>query len=364
MYSKKETLLFLNALGLSNKAVTDIRQRVEELPEIMTMDSRELRETLLMSSKETVEKILEKRDAFQLNKLKEFLYKNGMKVTTPWEEDYPANLEEIDNKPMLLYYKGDILPKDALAIAIVGARKNTAYGKWAADYIAKELAALDVTIVSGLAAGIDRYAHLGALDGGGRTIGVLGTGIDRIYPSGNAGVYQRVEESGTIMTEYPLGTPPLPFRFPQRNRIISGLSLGVVVIEAKEKSGTLITAGFAAEQGREVFAVPGNINSIYSKGTNLLLKDGAKLVTSVDDIIEEIYQLKMEVEGKEPKQMSLEDLSEDEEKIYSLLKVEPRSRDEICSLTGMTADKVNQLLTRLELKEYIMELNGSKFYMA
>ena len=189
---------------------------------------------------------------------------------------------------LIFYKKGQILKTDENAVAIVGTRKASPYGKWTAYRLAGDLAKRGVTVVSGLAYGIDTEAHKGALDHGGRTIAVLGCGLDQCYPKSNARLMQQIERQGAVLSEYPIGMGPVPGNFPARNRIISGLAKGVVVVEAAAKSGALITAEFALEQGREVFAVPGNINSELSEGTNRLIQEGAKLVSCVEDILEEL----------------------------------------------------------------------------
>jgi len=206
------------------------------------------------------------------------------------DKDYPAILKELYSPPKIIYIKGKIIPKDKLAIGIVGTRKCTDYGKEIAYKLSSELSKLGITIVSGLAQGIDTYAHKGALDNKARTIAVLGTGIDKnsFYPLENYNLSEQIAENGAIISEYKEGSRGTKYSFPQRNRIISGLSLGVIVIEAPEKSGALITADFAMEQNREVFVVPGPINSENSKGTNKLIKQGAKLITNISDILEEL----------------------------------------------------------------------------
>ncbi|MCX5854240.1 MAG: DNA-processing protein DprA, partial [Deltaproteobacteria bacterium] len=200
---------------------------------------------------------------------------------------YPKNLLNIYDFPVLLYVKG-VLKEDDINIAVVGSRMASTYGKFSTERICRELALKGITIVSGLARGIDSAAHRGAVAGKGRTIAVLGCGLDIVYPPENEKLFMEIVEKGAVITEFPFGVPPNAPNFPSRNRIISGMSLGVVVVEAGEKSGSLITARMALEQGREVFAVPGSIDSAGSRGTHLLIKQGAKLIESVDDILDEI----------------------------------------------------------------------------
>ena len=201
--------------------------------------------------------------------------------------EYPTLLKEIFNPPRELFIKGSIILEDACAIAIVGTRTPTAYGIKQCEKISCELAKKGITIVSGMARGIDSVAHKSAIKAGGRTIAILGSGLNRIYPPENKKLYEDISKNGAVISEFAPNTPPMPYNFPKRNRIISGMAIGVVVVEAAVRSGSLITANFALEQGRDVFAMPGNINSPRSNGTNALIKDGAKLVEDVSDVLNE-----------------------------------------------------------------------------
>ncbi len=228
---------------------------------------------------------------------------------------YPDMLRQIEDAPVVLYVKGEIKPEDRYAIAIVGSRKPTSYGVTVAESISEELASMGFTIVSGMARGIDAISHKGAIRAGGRTIAVLGSGIDIPYPAENKGLMDKIATSGYILSEFPPGTSPDKENFPRRNRIISGLSFGVLVIEATSDSGSLITAGYALEQGREVFAVPGNITSPASAGTNELLKKGAILTRNAEDIVKELAPvLKGFIRSKEKAKV---ELSEEENKVCS-----------------------------------------------
>ena len=258
----------------------------------------------------------------------------------------------------------NIIEDDNLAIAIVGSRKSTSYGRWATEKFVEELLELDVTIVSGLALGIDSIAHKKALEGKGRTIAVLGNGLDIVYPKRNKDIYKEVPKNGALISEYFLGVPPLAYNFPQRNRIISGLSLGVIVIEAKEKSGSLITAHHALEQGKEVFALPGNINSIFSKGTNKLIKDGAKLIMNIDDIVEEVYELQEKLKNKKEKDIDYSQFSSLEIKVLENIKEGPVHSDSIALNTSLDISTVNSILTILELKGVIKEMTGGVFTLS
>jgi len=213
---------------------------------------------------------------------------NEIKALHLEDEKYPEALKNIYSPPRELFYKGDLLKEDSNAVAIVGSRKCSLYGMQVAEKIAFELATRGITVVSGMAKGIDQAAHRGALKAKGRTIAVMGSGFNHIYPAGSEKLAQEIAESGAVITEYSANTKPLRMNFPKRNRIISGLSNGIVVVEAAEKSGSLITVDFALDQGKDVFAVPGRIDSAVSRGTNLLIQNGAKMVVNIDDILSEL----------------------------------------------------------------------------
>ena len=303
-------------------------------------------------------KLIKNKNERYLENLFFHIEKERIKIITIYDENYPKRLRYID----YLYTKGDIVEEDNFAIALVGSRKATSYGKWACEKFTKELVDLGITIISGLAAGIDTVAHRTALENGGRTIGVLGNGIDVVYPKRNLSLYNEMEKCGAVISEFPMKTPPFPYNFPQRNRIISGLSMGVLVIEAQEKSGSLITATHAAEQGKDVFALPGNINSIFSGGTNKLIKDGARPLLELDDIIEEIYELK-QLKNKHTVNKSIDysDYSEIEIKVIKLLEEGPMHCDSISYRTDLDIADVNSILTILELKGAVKELSGRMF---
>jgi DNA processing protein len=218
----------------------------------------------------------------------EVLQKLGGTIITIQDADYPPLLRQIYDPPIMLYVQGQLLEEDRQALAMVGSRRCSPYGRLVAHSLARELAARGLTIVSGLAMGIDGAAHMGALEAGGRTIGVMACGLDITYPAEHTELKEKMAQHGAVISEVPLGTHPMPARFPTRNRIISGLSLGVVVVEAPEKSGALITAHQAADQGREVFAIPGSVNSFHSRGCHQLIREGAKLAENIEDILEEL----------------------------------------------------------------------------
>lgn len=301
---------------------------------------------------------LEKVVGRELSLLKEI----GGKIITFKDEDYPNRLKDIYDPPALLYVRGELRREDELAIAIVGSRKTSPYGRWITEKIGQDLAHHGITVVSGMARGIDSVAHQGALQGGGRTIAVLGCGVDVIYPSENRNLFYQIIEQGAILSEFPIGSPPEGGHFPRRNRIISGLSMGVVIVQASSESGSLITASYALEQGREVFAVPGNVGAEGSRGTNQLIKEGAKLVESTEDILEEILPQWRREKGTTPKaEAPVLHLPEEEEVLYRLLGETPLHIDAIIRESQLDPGKVSSLLLNLELKGLISQWPGKCF---
>ena len=239
-------------------------------------------------SDKIVQNMQKAKDAKLLEKYEKYILKNDIKIINISDDNYPAKLKNIYAPPITIFAKGDISLLSSKAIAIVGSREPSKYGIYVAEKFSKELSKEGITIVSGLARGIDTFAHVGALSSFGKTIAVLGSGIDVVYPKENAKYYKEISEKGLIISEYIVGTAPESKNFPQRNRIISGLSDGVLVVEARKNSGTMITTDFALEQGKELYVIPGNITSNLSAGTNNLIKEGAKLVTDVCEILEDL----------------------------------------------------------------------------
>ena len=284
----------------------------------------------------------------------------GARIITFYDKEYPELLRQIDYPPVLLYAMGKRIPEDQFCISIVGSRNPTQYGIRMAQDFSYRLARMGFGIVSGMARGIDTLAHKGALKAGGYTMAVLGTGIDWIYPKENKGLFQNITENGTIITEFPMGTPPEAKNFPVRNRIISGMSKGVLVVEAAKRSGSLITASFALNQGREVFAIPGSVESLRSKGTHYLIKQGAKLVEDVYDIIEE-FGIDWEEKGVGQQKKEHIRLDSREKRIYECLSEYPVSVDEIIRKTDMDASEVLSNLLKMELKGIITQLPGKMF---
>lgn len=273
----------------------------------------------------------------------------GARLVVIDDDDYPPLLKPLAGAPFVIYVRGELTAQDQLALAIVGTRKATVYGRDAAHHFAKELARQGVTIVSGLAHGIDSVAHRAALEAGGRTIAVLGCGIDQVYPRDHADLARQIADCGALVSEFPIGTRPEPRHFPRRNRIISGLSLGVLVVEAPESSGAMITASTAAEQGRDVFAVPGNIFSPSSGGPNRLIQDGAKLVMTLEDILGEINVTYRNVEIS-AKAEQIAPADGNEAALLQYLGADPIHIDDLVRLSGLPAATVSSTLTILELK--------------
>ncbi|MFH1622449.1 MAG: DNA-processing protein DprA [Candidatus Omnitrophota bacterium] len=295
---------------------------------------------------------------------------NNINILTILESGYPESLKNIYDPPAVLYVKGQLLDSDYNCIAIIGSRRASFYGISSAFRISSELANMGITVVSGLARGIDAASHRGALQVNGRTIAVLGSGILRLYPPENKELAESISDNGAVVSEFSLKTSPLARNFPRRNRIISGFSLGVVVVEAARNSGALITADLAMQQSREVFAVPGKMDSVTSTGTHGLIKQGAKLISNTDDIIEEIaIKFKKFTEPKDRGNEQIDKVSkkrniesDDNLKcIYEMLSSEPIHIDEIITSTNMSVTQLSSVLMRLQLKNMAKELPGKNF---
>jgi DNA processing protein len=276
-----------------------------------------------------------------------------------WDDKlYPTRLKEIDQPPPVLYLRGELTTEDSWAVAVVGTRRVSAYGRQVAEEVASFLATNGVTVISGLARGVDAIAHQSALKAGGRTIAVLGCGVDRIYPPENAQLAEKIMTGGALVSDYAPGTPPDAANFPPRNRIISGLSTATVIVEAGETSGALITAQFAVDQGREVFAVPGNIYAPQSKGTNRLIAQGAHPMLSVRDLLD-VLNLTRVTEQRFVRKVLPAD--ETESKLMSVLTHEPLHMDEIRNQTGLPIERVSATLVMMELKGMVRQVGGMNY---
>jgi DNA processing protein len=285
----------------------------------------------------------------------------GATVVTLHSPHYPLVLLSLPDPPPFLYVKGELRSSET-AIAIVGSRRASAYGLSTTEKMARELARHGVTVVSGMARGIDTAAHRGALAEGGRSIGVLGCGVDLCYPAENRALFSEMAAKGALVSEFPMGTLPLAENFPRRNRIISGLSRGILVVEAAEGSGSLITAQCALEQGRDIFAIPGNIHSMNSRGANRLIKQGAKLVERVEDILEELPGRMPCTEA--PLSSPRFSFSPQEAAVYSALSATPLHIDDLTLKCALTVSEVSAILLRLELNGVIIQHPGKQFSIA
>ncbi len=336
-----------------NDAQDIFRASETDLAQVEGIGSKHIEAIKSFSDWERAEREIEK-----INKL-------GLGFIPLNDPKYPESLRQIYNPPPYLYVNGNILPSDSKSIAIVGTRMADRYGRLVAETLSGELASRGITIVSGMARGIDSIAQEEALKRGGRTIAVLGCGVDLLYPPENKKLYNDIVSNGAIVSEFFLGSPPLAHNFPRRNRIISGLSLGVIVVQAAARSGSLITASFALDQNREVFAVPGNVNTNLSRGTNWLIKKGAKLVETVDDILGELELLEgrdqgalfQDVHNESPK------LSGDEKTVYSVLNKEPQHIDSLIAQTGLDTSVVLSVLLTLGLEGIISQEPGKMFLL-
>jgi DNA processing protein len=313
--------------------------------------------------------IFKKQTFWRAEKEVDAIRRLGCRVLNCTEPEYPQSLLQIYDPPALLYVRGDATILNAPSLSIVGTRRPTIYGAQIAELMGRELAKRGLTIVSGLARGVDALSHKGATSVGGRAIGILGTGIDVCYPKENKKLFEKVLEKGAILSEFPMGAHPAPENFPVRNRIIAGMPLGVVIVEGKQYSGSLITARLAMEFGREVFGVPGNVTQEMSFAPNQLIKQGAKLVTNAEDVIEELptpiraaLVQAEELESEQRNLLAADGLNPTEKKIYELLSAEaPRHIDDLVETTGLNSSEVLATLFDLEMKGIIRQLPGKQF---
>ena len=291
----------------------------------------------------------------------EKLDRYGVKVLTYHDPDYPSRLKEIYDYPPILYVRGCLFPEDEWCLAVVGTRRATVYGRQVTEEIVADLARSKITIVSGLAKGIDSVAHHSALEAGGRSIAVLGCGLDVVYPAENANLARSIIQQGALISEYPLGVRPRADNFPRRNRIMSGLSLGVLIVEAGETSGAMITAHLALEQNREVFAIPGSILSPASSGTNRLIQEGAKLVRDYTDILEE---LNLTAVAQQMEMRAVMPASDTESRLLKQLSAEPTHIDEVCRLSGLPVSVVSSTLAVMEIKGLVKQVGTMSYVLA
>jgi DNA processing protein len=309
-------------------------------------------------SSKLAERVVQVRNSLNLDEYMVQVEKNKIQVLTWDDNDYPAHLKEIDQPPPVLYLRGDVTAEDSWAVGIVGTRAVTPYGRQVTEELATVLAQNGVTVVSGLARGVDAIAHTAALKAGGRTLAVLGSGVDRIYPPEHRSMAEKISLQGGVISDYAPGTPPESANFPPRNRIISGLSMAVVVVEAGDTSGALITAEFAVDQGRDVFAVPGSVYAPQSKGSNRLIANGARILLQPTDVLEAL-DLTRNVERREIRRAVPSDATE--AALLDFLSAEPAHVDDIRAHLGLPIEKISSALTMMELKGMVRQVGGMNY---
>ncbi len=366
--NENDALLILNAVsGLGNARIRNLIERFGSTVEVLKLKERVLREENLLPH-EVIKNLLQfPYDKF-LKEEYELMKRHQVNLIPYFSSDYSKNLREIPDAPVILYVKGDLALISDMAVAMVGSRRASLYGLSVAQKFSCALAELGITIVSGMARGIDTASHRGCLKARGSTVAVMGCGLSQIYPPENKQLFKEIAQSGAIISEFPMEMQPLGFNFPRRNRIISGLSLGVIVVEASLKSGALVTAQFALEQGREVFAVPGHVDHPNSAGVHSLIKQGAKLVNCIDDVLEE---LKPQFEFHREEEKNLEPkpqrphpaigLTSQEENIYNHLSDHPIHIDDLVHQCDFSFPNLMSLLLSLELKHCVRQLPGKLF---
>lgn len=343
----------LRIVKIKYKNILKLMNSFENYQDIFKLTDEQLK--LYFKFNEETISLLHKSKKINLEEELKSLKSLGIKIVSLKDKDYPINLKNISHPPVFLYYKGDLSLTGKNTIGIVGTRKPTIYGKRVCEKITCELVESDVVTVSGLAFGIDTICHKTTLENNGKTIAVVGSGLDIPYPKENKNYWEEIGKRGLIISEFPMGTEPIAYNFPLRNRIIVGLSRGIVVVESKEKGGSLITASLALEEGRDVFSVPGDIYSPASIGTNNLIKNSeAKLITCGEDILKEFNW-----EIKEENKVNL-NLSEDEFKIYNSL-IKEKNLDELVVSTGIKPKILLAILMDMEINGYISSINGGKY---
>jgi DNA processing protein len=363
---ERELLPWIALARVRGLGCTGFRQVAEHLGDprkAFWISERELMQIPNLD-RQAIEGLLNFSDWDEVRKEMSRVSETGARIVPYNDLHYPTQLRMIPDPPPFLYVKGEIGDGDEKAMAVVGSRSASDYGLRVTRDLCQGLCSLGFTVVSGMARGIDGEAHRAAMGMGGRTVAVLGSGVDVAYPWEHQELYQMICQRGAVLSEFPMGTPPFPFNFPSRNRLISGLSLGVVVVEATEKSGSLITASLALDQGREVFAVPGQAGASRSRGTHRLIRQGAKLVETVGDIIEEIApQLLSQAEGvREGSLPTLPpDASLETRRVFELVQRGPLQIDELIQASGLSPAKVSEILLDMEIKGLLRQLPGKRF---
>ncbi|MFC1569572.1 DNA-processing protein DprA [bacterium] len=359
MHDLADLLMLLSVPGVGNRRVRNLVQKLGSPRDVMNADLNTLRKVGLVDER-IARSIKQDVNARFAEKQLEAAEKYNVTLCSIWDPKYPDLLKKIHDPPVLLFIRGNGEFCDERSIAIVGMRSPSSYGRRMAEALASMCAQHHIIVISGMARGIDTCAHRGALEGGGQTIAVLGCGVNVVYPPENFKLYDRIQQQGLLISEFSLYQEPAAGHFPRRNRIISGLSLGTVVIEAGKKSGALITAYMALEQGREVFALPGQVGQKGSHGPHRLIKEGAKLIETVEDIFDEISNLQTENRQKQQVR-DLKDLSLLEKKIWQILSDEPKHIDAISAELDLSTSELLAHLLSMELKNCVRQLSGMKF---
>ncbi len=369
MMTESEALLVLNAVpGIGNARIRALLEHYGCALGVLSLKAKDPALDPILSSKVADTMFSFPKDHF-LEQERRFMEEHSVRVVTFHDADYPQGLQKIPDAPAVLYVKGCLPENLPLSVALVGSRRASVYGTSVADQFAFRLAEFGIVIISGMARGVDTAAHRGALRARGKTVAVLGCGLNQAYPPENEDLMEEITTAGAVLSEFPMAALPLPHNFPRRNRIISGLSRGVIVVEAAEKSGALITADFALEQGREVYAVPGKVDSPTSRGVHGLIKQGAKLVTCVEDVLEDLLpQLRADAPpcGHSQKDRTIQageatGLSEKEQLVYQHITDRPVHVDQLSQRCGVDVSSMTSVLLRLELKHLVKQLPGRQF---
>lgn len=343
----------LRVVNIKDNIILKLMSSFERYQDIFKLSKEQLK--IYFKLDEITISLLEKSKNIDIEKEIKVLEKSKVKIISLKDKDYPVGLKNISHPPVFLYYRGDINLTKENIIGVVGTRQASSYGRRACEKLTSELVRSKIVTISGLASGIDTVCHKTTLEKNGKTIAVVGSGLDVVYPRENKKYWEEIGEKGLIISEYPLGTEPFAYNFPMRNRIIVGLSRGILVVESKERGGSLITASLALDEGRDVFAIPGDINSPVSIGTNNLIKNSkAKLVTCGDDILDEFGWKKIDKD-----ETSL-DLSSDEAKVYNSL-VREKNLDELVIITGIKPKTLLAILMNMEINGYISSVSGGKY---
>ena len=353
-----EAWLVLNASGLAPALQRGLVESLGSAPAVLAASAERLREVPGVTSRH-LQALAECRQSLDLARQRELCLRTGVHLVSYRDEEYPVLLAQIYDPPPLLFVQGELTRDDDLAVALVGTRKASPYGLKTARRLARDLAQRGFTIVSGLALGVDGEAHEGALEAGGRSVGVMATGADITYPSEHSSLRERLAPSGAVLTELAFGSRPTRYAFPARNRLVSGLCLGTIVVEAPLKSGALLTAHHALDQGREVFAVPGNVEDPLARGCHQLLKEGAHLVENAEDVVEGLGLMLTAVPSRPQRPQA--ELSQEEQQVYDTLGAQPRRVDQMVEATGLGAAQVGATLMLLEVKGLARRFAGGAY---